>query len=398
MDDSISSGGTMSLVAEARRIAPLLAANCAEDDQMRRLSDRTWKLLLEGGFVRALQPARFGGGEVPLVEFVDAALEISRVSPSAGWVAGVIGVHPWQLALFSDKAQREMWDEDPAAMHSSSYNPTGKAEKVPGGYKLQGRWSFSSGCDHCRGVMLGALCGSREIAGNQVRDFRSFLLLPDQYRIDDNWHVAGLKGTGSKDIVVEEAFVPEYRTQSHLDYAMNLPLPGQEVNQGPLYRLPWSVVFNMAIAVSALGSARGFVDAWIAATRDRKLSSGGRAADDAMIQDRLAGATWYLDASITRVRADAIELWQMAEAREPVSMQQRAQMRWNMNRGCELVGQAVTSLFRAASARSIFLNDPIQRRFQDLQAALAHAYLLPDPLARAVGGMILGATKLEMVF
>ena len=233
----------------------------------------------------------------------------------------MIGVHPWQLALFSDKAQQEMWSDDPATMHSSSYDPTGKAEKVAGGYKISGRWSFSTGCDHCRGVMLGAICGSREIAGNQVRDFRSFLLTRDQYQIEDNWHVAGLKGTGSKDIVVEETFVPDYRTQSHLDYAINAPLPGQEVNPGPLYRLPWSVVFNMALAASALGSARGFVDAWTAASRDRKLNSGGRSADDAIIQQRLAEAVWYLDASGARIRADAIELWQMAEAREPASMQ-----------------------------------------------------------------------------
>lgn len=387
----------MTLVAEAKRLAPTLAANSGEDDQLRRLSDPTWKLLLDGGFLRALQPARFGGGEVSLVEFVDAAIELSRASSSAGWVAGVIGVHPWQLGLFSDKAQQEMWGENPATMHSSSYNPTGKAEKVAGGYKVSGRWSFSSGCDHCRGVMLGAICGSRGIAGNQVRDFRSLLLMPDQYRIEDNWHVAGLKGTGSKDIVVEETFVPEYRTQSHLDYAVNLPLPGQEVNKGPLYRLPWSVVFNMALAASALGSARGFVDAWVSATSDRKLSLGGRAADDALIQRRIAEAVWYLDASVTRMRADAIELWQMAEAGEPASMQQRAQMRWNMNRGCGLVGQAVVDLFRAASGRSIFLDHPLQRRFQDVQAALAHAYLVPDPLARAVGGTLLGTTKPEMI-
>jgi len=142
MDDSVSSGRVRSLVAEARRIAPLLADNSGEDDQLRRLSDRTWKLLLDSGFLRALQPARFGGGEVPILDFVDAVIEISRVSPPAGWVAGVIGVHPWQLALFSDKAQREMWDEDPTAMHSSSYNPTGKAEKVAGGYKLSGDGHF----------------------------------------------------------------------------------------------------------------------------------------------------------------------------------------------------------------------------------------------------------------
>lgn len=386
----------MSMVEEARRVAARLAANAAEDDGMRRLSDSTWTLLLDGGFLRALQPARFGGGEVSLAEFVDAAIEISRAAPSAGWVAGVIGVHPWQLALFPDKAQREMWDKDPTTMHSSSYNPTGKAEKVAGGYKISGRWSFSSGCDHCRGVMLGAICGSREIAGNQVRDFRSFLLMRDQYRIDDNWHVAGLKGTGSKDIVVEEAFVPDYRTQSHLDYATNAPLPGQEVNRGPLYRLPWSVVFNMALAASALGSARGFVDAWTAASRERRLMSGERAADDAILQQRLAEATWYLDASVARIRADANELWQMAEAREAASTQIRAQMRWNMNRGCELVGKAVGDLFRAASGRTIFLDHPLQRRFQDVQAALGHAYLQADPVARAVGGMLLGTSKPEI--
>ena len=387
----------MSMVEEAKRIAPMLAANAAEDDQLRRLSDSTWKLLLDGGFLRSLQPARFGGGEVSLVEFVDATIEISRASPSAGWVAGVIGVHPWQLGLFTEKAQQEMWRDDPSTMHSSSYNPTGKAEKVAGGYKLSGRWSFSTGCDHCRGVMLGAISGTREIAGNQVRDFRSFLLMRDQYRIEDNWHVAGLRGTGSKDIVVDETFVPDYRTQSHLDYAMNVSLPGQDLNKGPLFRLPWSVVFNMALAASALGSARGFVDAWIAATRDRKLNSGGRAADDSLIQNRLAEALWYLDATVSRVRADAIKLWQTAEAHQAVSMQQRAQMRWNMNRGCDLIGQAVTDLFRAASGRAIFLDHPLQRRFQDVQAALVHAYLVPDPLAKAVGGMILGATKQEMV-
>jgi 3-hydroxy-9,10-secoandrosta-1,3,5(10)-triene-9,17-dione monooxygenase len=387
----------MSLVEEAKRIAPMLAEGAPGDDELRRLSDRTWKLLMDGSFLRALQPSRFGGGEVTMVEFVDAMIELSCASPSAGWVAGVIGVHPWQLALFSEKAQQEMWSADPATMHSSSYNPTGKAEKVAGGYKLSGRWSFSSGCDHCRGVMLGAISGSREIAGAQVRDFRSFLLMPDQYRIDDNWRVAGLKGTGSKDIVVEETFVPEYRTQSHLDYAINAPLPGQEVNTGPLYRMPWSVVFNMALASSVLGSARGFIDAWVAATRDRKLSLGGRAADDALIQQRVATATWYLDASITRLRADAIELWRRAETGETASMPQRAQLRWNMNRGCELVGQAVNDLFHAATGRSIFLDHPLQRRFQDVQAGLAHAYLVPDQLARAVGGILLGASKPEMI-
>jgi 3-hydroxy-9,10-secoandrosta-1,3,5(10)-triene-9,17-dione monooxygenase len=387
----------MNLLSEAKRLAPQLAETAAVDRELRRLSDQTWKILLDGGFVRSLQPARWGGGEVSLIDFVDAMLELSRVSPAAGWVAGVIGVHPWQLALFDDAAQRELWSEDAATMHSSSYNPTGKAEKVAGGYKVSGRWSFSSGCDHCRGVMLGAICGSREVAGKPVRDFRSFLLRRDQYQIDDNWHVAGLQGTGSKDIVVAEAFVPEYRSQSHFDYATNLPLPGQKLNDGPLYRLPWSVVFHMALASATLGSARGFVELWIAHTRDRTLSFGGRAADDALMQKRLAEATWYLDTSIMRMRADAIELSQMAEARKAAPMELRARMRWNLNRGCELVGQAVAELFHAATGRTVFLDHPLQQRFQDLQAAMAHAYMTPDQVARAVGGSLLETSKPEII-
>jgi 3-hydroxy-9,10-secoandrosta-1,3,5(10)-triene-9,17-dione monooxygenase len=390
-------GLTMNLVTEAKRLAPQLAETAARDRELRRPSDESWRILLDGGFVRSLQPARWGGGEVALIDFVDAIIELAHVSPAAGWVAGVIGVHPWQLALFDDAAQRELWDEDAATMHSSSYNPTGKAEKVAGGYKLSGRWSFSSGRDHCRGVMLGAICGSREVGGKPVRDFRSFLLRRDQYQIDDNWHVAGLQGTGSKDIVVAEAFVPEHRSQSHFDYAMNLALPGQKLNDGPLYRLPWSVVFHMALASATLGSARGFVDLWAAHTRDRTLSFGGRAADDALMQKRLAEATWYLDAAIMRMRADAIELGRMAEARMAAPMELRARMRWNLNRGCELVGQAVAELFHAASGRTVFLDHPLQQRFQDFQAAMAHAYLTPDQVARAVGGSLLGTSKPEII-
>jgi hypothetical protein len=189
--------------------------------------------------------------------------------------------------------------------------------------------------------MLGAICGTRDVLGRTVPDFRSFLLLEDQYLINDNWHVAGLRGTGSKDIIVENAFVPGYRSQSHIDYAMNAPVLGQERNNGPLYRLPWSVVFNTALVASMLGASRGFVDAWIAQTRDRKLSLGGRAADDALMQRRLAETIWHIDVTVARLRADIAELWQIAEARASVSMKLKAQVRWNMNRGCELVAQGI---------------------------------------------------------
>ncbi len=382
----------MSLVTEAARVAPELAAARAEGDELRRLPDAVWQRLLEGGFLRSLQPERWGGGEVELLEFLDAIMTLSAANPSAGWVAGVIGVHPWQLALFDDRAQEDQWGEDPARLHSSSYNPTGRAERVGGGYKVWGRWSFSSGCDNCRGVNVGAI-----VPGSEIPEFRSFLLAPDQYRIEDTWHVAGLKGTGSKDIVVDEVVVPDYRTQSHIDYAVGAPLPGQVHNDGPLYRLPWSVVFNMALAASILGSARGFVELWVAETRDRFVAGSGRLADDPLTQRRLADALWDLDAATTVLRADAQSMWEMAQARQTPTMEERARWRWNTNRGCERVAGACADLFRAASGRTVFLDHPLQARFADLQAGLGHAFLVPDPLAKAVGGHQLGTTKPELV-
>ncbi len=255
---SAASTARAGLIDTVRALEPALAAGIVEGEQLRRLPDGVWQQLLDGGILRSLQPARWGGGEVAYLEFFDAVREIARINPSAGWIAGVIGVHPWQLALFDERAQDEMWSSEPWTMHSSSYNPTGKAEQVDGGYRVYGRWSFSSGCDFCPAVNLGAVVPRGE---GLPPDFRSFLLHRDQYRIEDNWHVAGLKATGSNDIVVEDAFVPTYRTQSHLDYAIGAPLPGQVKNDVALYRLPWSVIFNGVLAAAVLGMARGFIDA-----------------------------------------------------------------------------------------------------------------------------------------
>ncbi len=389
----------MSLAETARRLAPQFAEQVTQDRQLRRLSDASWSLLLDNGLLRALQPARWGGAEVAMVEFIDMVMEVAKASPAAGWVAGVVGVHPWQLGLFDDAAQADMWAGHATWMHSSSYNPTGRAEPVEGGYRVSGRWSFSSGCDHCQAVNLGAIAGVQELGeGRSAPDFRSFLLLREQYGIDDNWHVGGLQGTGSKDIVVEDAFVPNYRTQSHLDYALGRPLPGRGVNSSPLYGMPFSVVFNMALAASVLGSARGFIDGWIETNGPRRIGPGGAiAADDPLVQRRIAEAQWNLDAATLHLRSDARTLWDVAAAGEQSSELMRAQMRWNMNRGCELVSDSVMDLFRTGSGRALYLEHPLQARFQDVQAALAHSYLLTDPLAKQLGGRLLGTSTPETV-
>ena len=385
------------MLETARGLADELAQGVDEGMELRRLPDATWNTLLGNGFVRALQPKRWGGGEVPFLEFVDTCIEISRANASAGWVAGVIGVHPWQLALFEEQAQEEMWGTDPSTMHSSSYAPTGKAEEVDGGYRVTGRWSFSSGSDHCHGVNLGAAAKPVEIMpGFEVPDFRSFLFYPGQYTIVDTWNTSGMRGTGSKDIVVDDVFVPTYRTQSHLDYMLNRPLPGQVKNDGPLYRLPWACVFNQALASSLLGAAKGYLETWVTETLPRVQRS-GKVADDPLVQYRLATAMYDVDAAITKLRSDATEMWEAGVADLSLSREARTAIRWNANRGCEIVGKAITDLHHQGSGRTIFLDHPLQRGFQDIMGMLGHTFLSPDQLGRSVGALRLGSIPSEMM-
>jgi len=381
----------MSLIEIARELAPQLREASDESKCLRRLPDATWKALLDGGILRGLQPSRWGGGETPNpADFFDAVAEVSRADGSHGWVSGIIGVHPWQLALFPIETQQEVWGEDSSVMHSSSYAPTGKARKVSGGYRLSGRWSFSTGCDHCQWVNLGGIAGGVEIDGVEVPDTRSFMVPRRDYRIDDNWQVAGLCGTGSKDIVIEDALVPEHRSQSHWDYAMNRDLPGWEVNPAPLYRLPFALVFNYALVAAVLGAARGFLDLWIDISRTRKGGLGGTIGEDPYCQSLLSESTYAIDNGFIRMRHDFDELVEAASAHRPVSIPRRSMMRYSACRSAQLAAHAVDRLFEASSGKAIFLDHPLQRRYQDLKAMMGHAYLGVDAPARMSGALAFG--------
>jgi 3-hydroxy-9,10-secoandrosta-1,3,5(10)-triene-9,17-dione monooxygenase len=191
--------GVISGVAD---LLPVLRERAQETEDARAVPADSVKALTEIGFFRLLQPARFGGLEADPVTFLTAVRLIASACGSTGWVASVVGVHPWQLALFPLQAQEEVWGADTNTRMSSSYAPTGRAEPVAGGHRLTGRWSFSSGCDHATWVLLGAIVPD---ADGVPADFRTFLLPASDYAIDDVWDTVGLRGTGSNDIVVSDA-------------------------------------------------------------------------------------------------------------------------------------------------------------------------------------------------
>lgn len=364
-----------------RSLVPALRERAATCEALRRLPDETFADYQRAGLLRALQPARWGGFELSPLVLYEAVRDVAAACPSSAWFLAVVGIHAWQLGLFPEQAQRDVWGEETSVQISSSYAPTGTVEPAPGGFRLRGRWSYSSGCDQCGWVFLGGIAPG----DGPVPDMRTFLLPRSDYRIVDTWHVAGLAGTGSKDIVVEDAFVPEHRTHRFLD-AYRLANPGQAVNRAPVFRLPFGCVFAFCIAVPAIGAAQGALEC-VRATMRGKLAAydRSRVADDPFVQRRIARASAEIDAAWSEVRSVWEPLWRLAEAGESIPLELRARARWiATNVVCRGV-RAVDWLFEASGARGLLLKSPIQRFFRDVHAMRAHALNDPDKASLAFG-------------
>src|SRR5215471_17675120 len=189
-----SDGVGSAVVAGVRDLLPVLRERAQETEDARVVPAESVKALEETGFFRLLQPAAYDGLEADPVTFLSAVRLIAGACGSTGWVASVLGVHAWQLALFPPQAQQDVWGADRGTLACSSYAPTGQAKVVEGGYRMSGRWSFSSGSSHAAWVLLGAIATDDD--GKPV-DFRTFLLPAADYVIDDVWDTIGLRGTGS---------------------------------------------------------------------------------------------------------------------------------------------------------------------------------------------------------
>jgi 3-hydroxy-9,10-secoandrosta-1,3,5(10)-triene-9,17-dione monooxygenase len=372
-----------SVAAEVRELLPVLRERAQKTEDARDVPAESVKAIEETGFFRLLQPARFGGMEAEPLTFLSAVRLIASACGSTGWVSSVLGVHAWQLALFPPPAQEEVWAGDPAARMSSSYAPTGKAQPVPGGHQVTGRWSFSSGCNHAAWVLLGAIV--TDDAGKPV-DFRTFLLPASDYVIDDVWDTVGLRGTGSNDIVVSGAFVPEHRSLSFTDVS-RCACPGHEVNKAPLYRLPYGSLFSYSITTPIIGMATGAYDAHVAYQQERVRAAyvGQKAAEDPFGQVRIAEAAGELDLAWLAVQRNMTELMELARAGEKIRIPLRLRVRRDQVRGTGQAIRAVDLLFENSGGRALKTGTPIQRFWRDAHAGRVHAINDPERALSAFG-------------
>jgi 3-hydroxy-9,10-secoandrosta-1,3,5(10)-triene-9,17-dione monooxygenase len=376
------------MVTRARALGPSLVERVPEADALRRIPDATIEDFKDAGFFRMLQPARWGGLEVHPGVFFNVQMAVAEACPSSAWVLGVVAVHAWQLALFPIEAQEEVWGTDTSALISSSYAPTGTIARAKEGYRVSGRWSFSSGCDHASWVFLGGFVPPEGEGGPP--DMRTFLLPRSDYRIDDNWHVAGLRGTGSKDIVVEDAFVPEHRTHRLID-GFKRSSPGNAHNPAPLFKLPFGQIFVRSVSTSAIGIAQGALDAYREQAAKRLAAAdGAKVAEDPSTQVVCARAAAAIDEARLVLHRNFDEMMDLVHAGKDIPLERRVRFRYDSANAVGKCVQAVDDLFTASGGRAIFLGSPILRFFLDVHAARAHYANNPDKPGRNFGGVQLG--------
>ena len=256
------------------RISPYLeeiASRAAETEAARNLPAANMRHIVNAGFMRSLAPKAVGGDEVDLSEFHDAVRLLTRACPSTGWVAGVLGIHPPAVPHFHPDVQKEIWAQGPDVVLGSSGSPLIKARLTDGGIVVSGRNRWSSGCDYAEWILIGVKVPDASDAHFPERNYvdHMFFAHRSQYEIDDTWYSTGMRGTGSKDLIFDDLFVPLERLETSAALNFNYAHGSGTVDSW-LCRMPFPLVFVSFLPAIALGCADGMVEQFVKRQRSRK--------------------------------------------------------------------------------------------------------------------------------
>jgi len=379
----------VAMVTRARGLIPRLRDRASRTEELRRLPPETERDLHEAGLFRIVQPKRVGGSELDYVALVDCADAIGQADASVAWNFANLSSHHWMLAMFDQRAQDLVWGNDPNALVASSFIfPAGRARKVDGGYVLRGSWPFSSGVDSSEWNMLASVVSSDDEADGI--EYRIFLLNKSDYRVKDTWNATGLRGTGSNDVEVNDAFVAEPMTVAVNDLAGG-PTPGSAVNPNALYALPVFSLFPYVLSGVALGNAQACLDDYVDIARRRaSIYNRARLSDLQTTQIKIAEASSKIDAARLVMRSTCIAA--MADARRGriPDIAGKTRMRRDGAYSVNLCTEAVSLLFAASGARGLYTSGALQRQFRDAHAINSHIAFNFDAAGTNYGRVALG--------
>lgn len=365
------------LLERARELAPRVRARAPETEVLRRIPDASVADLRASGLLTVLMPRRFGGLGLPYDHMLDVARVLGAACGSTGWCYAVWSSHNYMMAMFPEGAQREYWSEGPEVLSATASNPAGaKAERVTGGFRVSGHWDFSSGCDAAAWVIVGALCDD---------GLRHFLLPRADYEIEDTWWVSGLRGTGSKDLVVERAFVPEHRTLS-FELARSAETPGRALHDDVNLRVPMMSLWPFTLAAPVVGMVRGALGELEQYTEQRVTSSTlQKLSSLATVHLRLGEAAARVRAAECLLEQGSRQVLERGRRGERFTQAERIACRLEHAAIARLCVEAVDTLFSVAGAHALFDGSALQRHHRDVHAASHHVGLSWDTAAREHG-------------
>jgi len=377
------------LLTRARAIAELARERAQQTEADRRVGDDMIERMRQADLFRIMQPRSYGGLEYGFDVFAQVVAAIASGCGSTGWVYGLLASHQWLIACFSKAAQDEVW-QDRTALAAGTYAPVGQAVAVDGGYRLSGVGSFCSGCDNAQWQLLGGMIPQPGAAATPG----FFLLRSADCVIDDNWHTMGLAGTGSKNIVAHDVFVPAHRTLAFAELT-DATAPGMRANPNPLYRQSFLAVLPITIVSPVLGMAEGALADFLAmasvrTTRGAVAGGNRRMAELTTVQMRVAEASACIDAARLLMFRDLAQAFETAARGDPIGVDVRLRNRRDQAFCVRLLVAAIDALFLAAGGQGLFLEQPLQRAWRDAHAAASHISLNWDSTGSMYGQFMLG--------
>ncbi len=375
------------LIDKAEAMIPALRARSYAQEKAGQVDPQTIKEMEDAGFFRVMQPKRWGGFEMDPRVYACIQMNLARGDMSTAWIYGVLAVHPWQLALYPDAAQNDVWGKDNGTLISSSYMPVAKVTPVEGGYKVSGRWGFNSGGHYCQWALLGSVM---PVEGTPGAFEHVTLLIPrTDYRIEENWDVIGLRATGSNDVVVEDVFVPKHRTQITNDVTLR-GRPGMAENTNYIYKIPFAQVFQRAVSNSSIGAVEGAIDTFTATAKTHVGKHGGKTAEDPNAQMATTEAMIWVDATKTVMLRNFGEAIEAAAKGEVMQLERRLMQRSQASLVPKQAHHVVGELLRACGAAGPWNNNAIARYFRDITVGRSHIANNADHYARIQGAVALG--------
>lgn len=374
-------------VQRAEGLLPMLREYAPGSELTRSVHPDVVAAMKRAGFFRILQPKRLGGSELPMREMHRVVRTLATGSSAASWILMVILAHTWILGMFPEDAQDEIAADDPDTLITGSLAPTARAVRVEGGWRLTGRWPFASGCDHARWNLLGV-----KVAGGDASLPPAIHALAPvrDYAINDNWFTMGLKGTGSKELVLNDLFVPEHRVMPTPLLYGSLSDWGRRHPTG-LHMMPVRAGLAYHVSAPVLGLAERFFSDFVGTTRVRDDKyTGAHKAESPGLQFRIAE-------SELEIRSARLLLDQVADGFDRLDAERRIaneaemiDLRYTVSFAVRQCRNAVERLFAAAGANATYDFSPLQSAFRDLTVASHHGTVDYDVNAEQFGRVRLG--------